>query len=121
MIAAFVRYDEAGAVTDWGAMADDVIQKLQDEGQRIAFGGTGHSPDFYVDLDTGVARPNQDNPAVLDSMTLRGVPVPSKLRIGTVTYDIDEPEIELSFPLPGTYALTLTSVRYLTKTFSVTA
>lgn len=121
MIAAFVRYDATGAVTHWGAMADDVIQQLQDDGERIVFGGTGHSPDFYVDLDTLESRPKQDNPAYLDGMTLRAVPVPSKLCIRTATYDIDEPEIELSFPLPGTYALTLTSVRYLTKTFTVTA
>lgn len=117
----FVRYDEAGAVTEWGSMSDAVIERLKAEGQRIVFGGTGSSPDFFVDLGTLKVLPKAENPAQIDGMTLRGVPVPSKLQIGAAVYDTYEPDVDLSFVLPGEYALTLTSPRHLTKRFTALA
>ncbi|SFJ54567.1 hypothetical protein SAMN05216304_109129 [Bosea sp. OK403] len=112
---AFVRYDETGAVTEWGRMALGVIERQRQAGARIIAGGGG--PDFYVDLETSEARPKQDNPAWLDGMTLRDVPVPATVMIGRTAYAVTDPVVELEFPLPGPYAVEVRSLRHLTRTF----
>ncbi|AOO81659.1 hypothetical protein [Bosea vaviloviae] len=114
---AFVRYDETGAVTEWGRMALGVIERQRQAGARIIAGGGG--PDFYVDLETREVRPKQDNPAWLDGMTLRDVPVPATIVIGRTAYEGEDAVVELEFSLPGTYAIEVRSLRQLTKTFEV--
>ncbi len=116
---AFVRYDETGAVTEWGRMALGVIERQRQAGARIIAGGGG--PDFHVDLDTLEVLAKRDNPAWLDGMTLRDVPVPATIVIGRTAYEVIDPVVELEFPLPGTYAIEVRSVRYLAKTFEITA
>jgi hypothetical protein len=114
---AFLRYDETGAVTEWGRMALGVIERQRQAGARIIAGGGG--PDFYVDIETREVRPKQDNPAWLDGMTLRDVPVLATVMIGRTAYPCNEAVVELEFSLPGPYAIEVRSARHLAKTFEV--
>jgi len=114
---AFVRYDEAGDIVQWGSMAAMFIDEGIASGERIANGGGG--PDFWYDFADGVVKPKTECQAYLDGLVIRDCPVPCRVHIGLDTYACEDGTAELEFTQPGTYSVTVKSVRYLPKTFVV--
>jgi hypothetical protein len=77
-----------------------------------------HDPhDFYVKL--GVVTPRPPNPTTLVGTTLHNIPLPSQIKIGENTYEATASTMELVFPLPGTYYVTVRSFPPLDKDFTV--
>jgi hypothetical protein len=113
----FVRYDVHGEVTEWGRMSVAAIERDIEAGLRTAKGGgTEH---HWVDLATGLVSPKVECAAYLDGMVIRGCPIPCRVHIGRDTYVCEDGTAELEFTQPGTYSVTIKSVRYLPKTFAV--
>ena len=115
----FVRYTEAGEVTEWGDQTSFGINYEIHNGGRIAHGGG--SPDFWVDVETRLVHPKTENPCYLDeiAMVVRNVPSPATVIIGLDRYPCDDGEADLEFTQPGTYDVIISPLRHLPKTFKV--
>ncbi len=115
----FVRFDADGRVTDFGQQEVEFIVEERLSGVRIV-GGEGHPATHWV--DAGTLRLREPNPAVLDGLAIRALPVPSKVTIGAAAYEVTDGSAELSFALPGTYVVRVDSgPRFLVSDFEVTA
>jgi len=60
-------------------------------------------------------------PVVRDGLHLAGLPVPCGVTINGAEYSVDDGALELAFPQPGTYQVTLSAWPYLDTSFEVTA
>lgn len=122
----FVRYDEHGAVTEWGHMAAGEIAALQGKGDRIlAQQGDDSS---YVCPKRLRVKHKTPNPTVLDGLTLRHVPANSTIKIEDIGPRIPDRSqhkaggtVELSFDYPGLYRVEIVSPRHLSTVFEVQA
>ena len=72
---------------------------------------------YYVENGQSTPRPN--NPATLDNLTIRNLPVPCKIQINSSVYECDEQEVDLDFPLPGKYKVKVMSFPYLDAEFEI--
>lgn len=122
----FVRYDEAGAITQWGSMAAHDIALLQEQGERIAVGKGDDGS--YLCLRRMRPRLKTDNPTRLEGLSLVNVPAGSIVKIEDVGPRVPERSqheasgrVDLEFDYPGTYRVTVVSVKHLTVVFEVTA
>lgn len=121
----FVRYDEAGVVTEWGVMGAHDIALLKERGDRIIVGkGDAGS---YVCLKRLRPRLKLANPTRLDGLTLRGVPACSLIKIEDAVPGVPDRSsheasgrVDLEFDYPGTYRVEVVSVKYLPAVFEVT-
>lgn len=73
----------------------------------------------YVQNDQPTPRPTQAT--TLNGLTLENLPVPAQVTIDGVEYTTDAAEVELDFPLPGTYQIRVSAFPYLDWTGEVTA
>lgn len=60
-----------------------------------------------------------DNLAEVVGTTINNVPVPSTMRIGSESYPVNSPTVELDLPLAGTYNIRLESFPYKDKMLQV--
>lgn len=60
-----------------------------------------------------------DNPTTVSGQTLENVPVPTTVIINGTSYETNEPEVELGFSQPGTYAVKVVAWPYLDKEFVI--
>ncbi|MFV3308797.1 hypothetical protein ACNFBT_26335 [Pseudomonas sp. NY15181] len=105
-----VVYDRAtGVVTFCGTTYEP--ERLADDDREVLLGAAGQPGLDYVVGDQVLPRP----PMLIqwDDMTLRGVPAGAIVSIEDATYTADGEDIELEFPLPGTYFVTVALLPYL--------
>jgi len=69
--------------------------------------GTGDQAVHYIQDGVRTARPT--NPSTLSGTTLSNVPNPSTVAINGKSYAVTDGTLEMSFPQPGTYAITVSS------------
>lgn len=121
----FVRYDEEGAITEWGHMAAGEIARLQAGGDRILpqKGDDGS----YVCLKRTRPRLKLANPTRLEGLTLKAVPANSTIKIEDIGPRVPERSqhkgsgtVDLEFDYPGTYRVEVISVKHQTAVFEVT-
>lgn len=133
----FVRFHPDGTVHGWGTMSLGAIQI-----ERIQTGAILPAPDLdwgpgilpafdlgathYVDRAAGAVREKAPSPVTREGLTLRGLPVPSKIAIAIppempTVYAWDAPVLDLEFEHPGTYAVTVRAPAYCEAVFTVTA
>lgn len=111
----YVRADAQGRIIQWGTMDDVVLASVASEGFML---GEGTGDTHYV--SGGQVLPKAANPAYLDGLILRDLPVPATVTIDGTVYETNTPTVELSFNLPGTYKVKVESIPYLTVTLEVT-
>ena len=95
------EYDEAnGRIGFIKGFSDEETYDLNSDNPHIM--GSYSAEDYYVVDGEATERPA--SPVTLSDLTLQGVPTGSTLTINGERYDA-EGDVELQFPLPGTYRL----------------
>jgi hypothetical protein len=117
----YVIHDASGAINQWGVIPEDMMDlQIQNHAMvgKSIIKGVGHPHTHYVKDGESTLRP--DNPTTLNGGILSNLPVPSVIQMddGT-TYDVNDSTVELSFPNPGQYAVTVISFPFLPKTFGI--
>lgn len=112
----FTVFDEQGAIISQGWTQLSVVEKMMEAGNCLPV--ASDSLTQYV--LNGQVVDKTPCPAYLDGLTLRDVPVPSRIFIDQTVYQVTEPVVELSFNLPGVYKVMIESVPHLTVTMEVT-
>jgi hypothetical protein len=79
--------------------------------------GAWNGATHYV--KNGEAEPRPANPAVLDNLTLRNLPVPCKIVINSSVYECDDTEVELDLPMAGNYFIQVKAFPYLDAEFQI--
>jgi hypothetical protein len=107
-----------GEIVMWGSMPHYMIsdQSAPDGGSVVL--GEGQPKTHYVKNGQSVARPA--NPAVLDGVTLKSLPVPCTITLEGVDHECTDDTCELSFSHPGTYPVKVSAWPMLDATFEVT-
>lgn len=121
----FVRFDEQGAVTEWGHMGASDVAALIAAGERIITGkGDAGS---YVCLRRMRVRLRTDNPTRLEGLSLLSVPKGSRIKVEDIVPGVpDRSEheasgrVDLEFDYSGSYRVTVTSAKHLPAVFEVT-
>ena len=98
---------------DWVVQSPGVL-RLSDIDKAI------RADTHYVDLSVMEVKPKGAMAAVERAATISGLPIPTTVEIGGVSYVIDDGVAELSFNLTGTYLVRCKATAYLTKDFVVT-
>jgi hypothetical protein len=122
----FLRYDpQTGEILSSGVMSlGGIKHQIENDGQHFLL-MTGDRHNFWVDVEKKKRRMKAACPAVLDGLTLRNVPVPSVLKVTdpstpfVTEYEIADDTVELEFDYPGTYTVTICSVRHKDGTYEV--
>ena len=97
------EYDEAsGRIGFIKGFSDEETYDINTDGVAHAM-GCYSAEDYYVVDGEAVERPA--SPVTLSDLTLLGVPTGSTLTINGERYENVEGDVELEFPLPGTYRL----------------
>jgi len=107
-----------GKLDEYRHMGSEAERALN---QRPGYGlvdGIWDHRTHYVQNDQAIPRPDQAT--TLNGLTLENLPIPAKVIIDGAEYDTDAAEVELDFPLPGTYSLRVESFPYLDWTGEVT-
>jgi hypothetical protein len=129
-MAAHAMFDSVGNITAAGTMYRQQLNRAIKAGAPIiAFDRPGAVAEdlltrAHVDPATRQLRDKTICPATLDGLTLASLPTPCTIHItdpaGTITYEVDEPALALSFPHLGTYGLRISSAPFLDGEFTVT-
>ncbi|MCD0492348.1 hypothetical protein LQD23_08560 [Chromobacterium violaceum] len=94
-----IEYDETGRILQTGLASLENVEVEFAMG-KLLLQGDADPLMQYIRSDGAIeARPL--NPARLDGMVLRDLPVPCRLILDGVEYNCDDAECELSFALPG--------------------
>lgn len=103
----FTEYNTAtgkmGGVHSGFETAEIALANLFWAGMDAVVEGTYDSSEFYVLNGQPTERPA--SPVTLSDLTLKDVPAGSTLWINGESYENVEGDVELEFPLPGTYRL----------------
>ena len=111
-------YDSTGKITGSAFIKDDLVNMVIDHvGTAPHVEGNYWGKPVYV-LE-GVITNRPVNPVTLVGHNLSNLPIPSKIRIRTQTYECSESTAELTFNFPGTYPVIVSSWPYLDKEFSI--
>jgi hypothetical protein len=110
-------YDSTGKITGMAGVEEAILPMIKEHTQAPFVDGAWLDMPVYVLNGEVVNRP--ENPTTISGFVLSNVPVPSTIKINSVSYEASESEIELSFNLPGTYAVTVSTWPYLDKEFQV--
>ena len=121
----FVRFDDEGAVTEWGTMGASDVAALIAAGERMVIGkGDAGS---YVCLRRKRVRLKIDNPTRLEGASLLGVPKGSLVKIEDIVPGAPDRSshqasgrVDLEFDYSGSYRVTVTSAKHLPAVFEVT-
>lgn len=97
------------------------------EGTLFVIAPKGLVNAFYVDLATGEACEKQTmelsssgTAAVGETVAITGIPVPAKVLVDGVTYDVDDGQIDFTPETTGTYTFVVKAVPYYDGTITVT-
>lgn len=107
------HYDTAGRIIGTLTVPESMID-LQIDG--VVYGRADPATEYVVDR---TITPRPVCPAVLDGLTLSGVPVPSTLIINGQPFEVSSEVVDLEFPHPGSYALRMVKWPYLDGVFEV--
>ena len=104
-----IGYDAQGRIVNQSTGSDYESQKQAYEGLglEVAF---AKDADFLLDhrahyILNGQPTERPASPVTLSGLTLQGVPAGSTLTISVERYENVEGDVELEFPLPGSYSL----------------
>ena len=102
------EYDDTGALTCLRAFSDEETYDLNSDNPHVM--GSYSAEDYYVVDGQPTERPA--SPVTLSDLTLQGVPAGSTLTIASASLSTSngesypaEGDVELEFPLSGTYRL----------------
>lgn len=108
---------ETGRVITLAAMQPEVWDLARTEKNGL-IAGWHDAATHYV--SNGVATRRPANPARLDGMTLRDLPVPCVIVIDGARYDCADTTAELDFPVAKTYRIAVDAFPTQDATFEVT-
>jgi hypothetical protein len=114
----YVVADATGKIMMWGSIPQFMIEYQTTPAGGSVVPGEGMPETHYVKDGQVLERPA--NPAVLDGMTLRNLPVPCVVMINAASHDCTDETVELSFSQPGTYPVVVSAFPALEATFMVT-
>lgn len=105
MIRATEYNSQSGRIGGTLFAADDAVLQSMRDMTHFDAELDGHWPgeEYYISNGQPTERPA--SPVTLSELTLQGVPAGSTLTINGESYENVEGDIELEFPLPGTYRL----------------
>ncbi|MFP3556427.1 hypothetical protein [Paraburkholderia sp. SIMBA_054] len=114
----YVVADAAGQIQYYASVPPFML-----ESQTVPAGcelveGVGQAETHYVSNHVVVERPVSS--ATLDGMTLRTLPVPCTITIGSTAHACTDDHCELEFSLPGSYVVVVSAFPMLDATFEVT-
>lgn len=81
--------------------------------------GVGNAEYHYVKDGEILSRPTQLT--TLTGLTLANLPTPCQIIIDGISYEVDEPTVELEFDEPGTHNIKIVAFPHLDKEFTVEA
>lgn len=112
----FTRYHPDGRIDTTFTLQLVVVNTLRQQGELYVAGW--HDADtHYVHHGEVVRRP--PNPARLDGMTLRDLPVPCAIVIDGTRYECADHEAELELPVAKTYRITVEAFPMVDATFDL--
>ena len=93
------------------------IESTKEHTEDLWVDGYFDGKTHYVDSGEVVMRPL--NPATLDILTIKKLPIPCKIMINSTEYDCDEPEVELDLPMSTVYKIKVVAFPYLDAEFEI--
>lgn len=112
-----IEYDETGRILQTGLASLENVELEISLGKRIVQGEADPLTQYIRSGGEIDARP--PNPARLEGLVLRDLPVPCVLVLDGSAYDCDEAECELSFSLPGLHHVQVDAWPMQSSTFEV--
>ena len=94
-----IEYDDTGRILQTGVASLENVEVEFALG-KLLLQGEADPLTQYIRSD-GVIEARPPNPARLEGLVLRDLPVPCVLVLDGAAYDCDDTECELSFSLPG--------------------
>lgn len=117
-MAQFIVFDASGRILRYGDCPDDYIASQALDGETsIAYDGDVSDISHYWNGDAVVERPA--NPAVLEGMSIKQIPLGSVIVIDGISYHVDDGVADLSFAMPGTYTVNVFSFPCRDTSFEV--
>lgn len=121
-MARITEYDSQSGRIGGTLFADDedVLQSMRDVANYdAALDGQWPGDAYYV--DNGQPTPRPIMAITTTGATLTGLPIPATVIIGADRYEVDDGDVELDFPLPGTYRVRVEAWPYQDWETEVTA
>lgn len=115
----YVVADATGKISYWGNMPLHMIELQPVPDGHALVHGYGEAETHYVLNGALVARPA--NPATLDGMTIKGLPVPCTITIEGTEHACTDAQCDLEFSHPGSYEVRVVAFPWLDGVFEVTA
>jgi hypothetical protein len=115
----FVQYDAQGGIMQHGSMAQGFVDDIVSKGGNWLI-GVKVGIDQRVNIGTLELEPKTACAAVVDGTTIKGLPLPCRVTIDFVQYDVDDGQLEFEFTQPGEYVVTVVSATHLTGQYVVT-
>ena len=104
-------YNEDGRLLEWWIYTNDASKDLNTDG-KLFIAGQHDGETHYVSSSEVVARPA--SPVTVDGTTLLDVPANSTIHIDDEVYSsVSSGDVEMSFPLSGTYRVRVACFPYL--------
>ncbi|OVE49464.1 hypothetical protein [Chromobacterium violaceum] len=111
-----IEYDDAGRILQTGVASRENVEVEFALGKPLL---QGEADPLTQYIAGGEVAPRPVNPAWLDGMVLRNLPVPCVLIVDGTSYDCDDTECELSFALPGLHHIQVEAWPARSATFEV--
>lgn len=111
------HYDDTGRITALSFVQEEVVGMMLHAGHKLVKGWHDEAS-AYISGNRPHKRPA--NPARLDGMTLRDLPVPCVVDIDGTAYSCETPSVELDLPYSKTYAVKVLAFPMQDAAFEVT-
>lgn len=103
MIRATEYNSQSGRIGGTLFAADDAVLQSMRDMTHFDAELDGHWPGEEHYISNGQPTPRPLMSITVTGSTLTGLPIPATVIIGADRYEVDDGEVELDFPLPGTY------------------
>lgn len=110
----YIEYDETGRITCVCNLSPETYEANK---HKWMIEGLGNPQLHYVSNGEITLRPEQLT--TLTGLTLNNLPTPSQIIIDGISYEVDEPMVELEFDETGTHNVKVVAFPYLDKEFTV--
>jgi hypothetical protein len=101
-------------------MALGFVEDMQARGGNWIIGGPAPPLNSRVNVVTKTIEPKTECPAVIDGLSLRGLPVPCRVIVGFDQHQIDDGVADFDFDQPGQYDVIVESATHLTGKYRLT-
>ncbi|MEJ0004374.1 MAG: hypothetical protein WDN30_14100 [Pararobbsia sp.] len=110
--------DPTGKIVVTGRVPAFMVDDQQVPAGHTLARGAAHIENDHV--PNGKIAPRPANPAALSGNVLTKLPVPSTVTINGIAYQVGDGELDMTFPQPGVYAITVSSpFPFLDATFTL--